>query len=131
MNSERQELERLGNAYASAIRASVHAHFDDDEQEKVVYETEVEKAKNRLLDYLDSYLQAREQKAVHDFVKDFQTVAIPTTDEYANGWNACRKWVRANLNRLAGLEYSETYSKMPYENGTWQAQLNPPTKGEK
>lgn len=41
------------------------------------------------------------EKAVTTFVKEFQTVAIPQTGAYANGWNDCRKRVREDLNRLA------------------------------
>lgn len=36
--------------------------------------------------------------------RDFQTVAIPETNDYANGWNDCRKRVRADLNYLAEFE---------------------------
>lgn len=59
-----------------------------------------------------------EQEVVQKFVNEFQTVAITETNDYANGWNRCRKWVRANLNKLAGLEYSEEYSNIPYEDET-------------
>ena len=77
-----------------------------------------------LMQLIDQYTQGKVDDAVESFVNEFQTVAIAETNQYANGWNRCRKWVRANLNRLAGLEYSESYSKMPYEEETMpEAQL--------
>lgn len=49
--------------------------------------------------------------AIQNFVKDFQSLAIPETNDYANGWNDCRQQIRQDLNRLAELTSSRQEDK--------------------
>ena len=106
-NIKREELEEQ-----ITIKIAGHLrNYTNIERDSITYADD-------LMQLIDQYTQGKVDEAVESFVNEFQTVAIAETNQYANGWNRCRKWVRANLNRLAGLEYSESYSKMPYEEET-------------
>lgn len=96
------ELGELRTALIDDFVELYQPRFTTDYQsQRLVRSTEIEIMR---LESTKALILAQRQEAVREFAKglkkEFQTVAIPETDEYANGWNDCRKRVRTDLNRV-------------------------------